>query len=274
MTPKNSTAIPTLQPPKSGIKVRMYNPGFGDCFLLAFRAEDGSARYMLIDCGVHHQYQTEQIPDREKRMQLLAEDIAKATANHLHVVVVTHEHTDHLYGFNYGRDIFDAIDIDDLWLAWTEDPTDPIAKQLKRLYGMRIRALAASVNRLKLANEPLAGALQNVLDFESPDALAATAGKAAQLDYLRTKSRKKLQKTEDYRHPGEAPLTLPGVKGVKVYVLGPPKDTDLIKSLKRESELYRKLTAMNEVAAFTTAAPAAAGIDSLKDEDFQAQSPL
>jgi hypothetical protein len=252
----------------------MYNPGFGDCFLLTFRAGDGSARYMLIDCGVHHQYQTEEIPDRKKRMQLLAEDIAKATANHLHVVVITHEHTDHLYGFNYGRDIFDGIDIDDLWLAWTEDPTDPTAKQLKRLYGLRIRALTAAVNQLGLANKPLAGTLRRVLDFESPDALAATQGKAAQLDYLRTKSRKKLQKTEDYRHPGEAPLTLPGVKGVKVYVLGPPKDTDLIKSLKKESELYRKLTAMNEIAAFTAAAPAAAGTDSLEDEDFRRSRPF
>lgn len=259
MSPQNSMTQPTMQPPESGVTVRMYNPGFGDCLLLAFRDEDDGARYMLIDCGVHHGY-----PGREERMQLLAKDIAKATANHLHVVVATHEHTDHLYGFKYARDVFDGIEIDKLWLAWTEDPTDPIAKQLKQRYGMRIRALTAAVNQLRLTNEPLAGAIQTVLDFEFPDALAATGGKAAQLEFLDTQSKEK-----DYRRPGEAPLTLPGVKGVKVYVLGPPKDVDWIKKLEKKSELYPELMAMDEEATFAAAALAAAGTDSLDEEDQQ-----
>jgi hypothetical protein len=262
MSPHNSTAQPAMQPPASGVTVRMYNPGFGDCLLLAFRAEDDSARYVLIDFGVHHKY-----PGREERIQLLARDIVKATAHHLHVVVATHEHTDHLYGFKYGKEILDDVEIDDLWLAWTEDPTDPVAQQLKQLYGLRVRALTAAVNRLRLANEPLAGRLQGVLDFEFPDALAATGGKSAQLEYLRAKSKKKLQKPEDYRCPGEAPLTLPGVQGVKVYVLGPPKDADLIKKLQKESELYPELTAMNEGSAFVAAVLAAGGTDSWEDED-------
>ncbi len=265
MSPQKNTTKPTMQPPESGVTVRMYNPGFGDCLLLAFRAEDDSARYMLIDCGVHHQY-----PNREERISLIAKDITEATANKLHVVVATHEHTDHLYGFKYGREIFAKTEIEELWLAWTEDLTDPVAKELKQLYGMRIRALKAAVNQLRLENEPLAGALQRVLDYEFPDALAAaTGGKAAQLEYLRTKSKKKLQKPEDYRRPEEAPLTLPGVKGVKVYVLGPPKDVDWIKKLQKKSELYPELTAVNEIAAFAAAALAATGTDSLDDEDRQ-----
>lgn len=235
------------------------------CLLLAFRAEDDSARYMLIDCGVHHQY-----PDREERLTLIARDIAEATANKLHVVVVTHEHTDHLYGFKYGRGIFDKIEIEELWLAWTEDPTNTVAKELKQLYGMRIRALAEAVNQLRLANKPLASALERLPDFEFRDVLAsATGGKTAQLEYLRTRSKKKLQRSEDYRHPEETPLTLSGVKGVKVYVLGPPKDVDWIKKLEKKSELYPELTDMNEVAAFAVAALAAAGTDSLEDEDRQ-----
>lgn len=265
MSPQRNTTKPTMQPPESGVTVRMYNPGFGDCFLLAFRAEDDSARYMLIDCGVHHQY-----PDREERMSLIAKHIAEATANKLHVVVVTHEHTDHLYGFKYGREIFDEIEIDELWLAWTEDPTNTIAKELKQLYGMRIRALTEAVNQLRLANKPLAAALERLPDFEFRDVLAsATGGKAAQLEYLRTRSMKKFQRSEDYRHPEETPLTLSGVKGIKVYILGPPKDVDWIKKLKKKSEMYPELTDMNEVTAFAAAALAAAGTDSLEDEDKQ-----
>lgn len=272
MSPQNNAAEPAMQPPDSGIAVRMYNPGFGDCLLLAFRAEDGSARYMLIDCGVHHQY-----TGGKERMQLVAEDIALATDKHLHVVVVTHEHTDHLYGFKYGKEIFDKFDIDDLWLAWTEDDTDDVAKELKELYGIRIRAVRAAVDRLKLAKEPLAAALQSVLDFEFPNALAATDGKAAQLAWLRTKSKNELERSEDYRHPQKGPLTLPGVKGVKVYVLGPPREVKWIRKLQKKSELYPELAALDEVGAFAAAAVVAAGTDSLESGDeelFESSRPF
>jgi hypothetical protein len=87
------------------------------------------------------------------------------------------------------------------------------------------------------------------------------------LKFLRAKSKKKLQRPEDYRHPGETPLTVPGVKGIKVYVLGPPKDVKWIRSLERKSELYPEMTAMNEVVAFAAAALAAAGPDPLEGED-------
>ena len=133
----------------------MYNPGFGDCLLLAFKGNDGQARYVLIDCGVHHQY-----PDARKKMQTVAQDIAAATNHHLHLVVATHEHTDHLSGFDYAKEVFDTIDIDELWLAWTEDPTDDIALKLKNRAKNAAKALDAVVKQLHLQNEPLAAALR------------------------------------------------------------------------------------------------------------------
>jgi beta-lactamase superfamily II metal-dependent hydrolase len=262
MSSLNSTGTPTLSAPASGITVRLYNTGFGDCILLTFRADDGSPRYMLIDCGVHHMY-----PDGDERMQRIASDIAEATGKHLHVVVATHEHTDHLYGFKHGREVFEEFRIDELWLAWTEDPSDPVAQELKRRYGLRIRALAEAADQLRLAGAPLGDVLQRILDFEFPDALAATGGNEAQLEYLRTKSEKKLQGPEDYRRPGEAPLTISGVSGVQIYVLGPPRDVDWIKKLEKKSELYPELTAIDEAAAFAVSALAAAGTDSLHKED-------
>jgi hypothetical protein len=264
MSEDNGAVEPTMRPPASGVTVRLYNTGFGDCLLLAFRAGDGSARYMLIDCGVHHLY-----PDGDERMQQVSKDIAEATGNHLHVVMATHEHTDHLYGFKHGRETFEDIEIDELWLAWTEDPTDPVAQELKQLYGMRIRALTEAVSLLRAADGPLASKLQGVLGFEFPDALSATGGKAAQLDYLREKSKKKLQRPEDYCRPGEVPLTLPDVSGVRIYVLGPPQDVDWIKKLHKTSELYPELAAVDEAVAFAASALAAGGTDSLDDDDRQ-----
>jgi hypothetical protein len=270
MSPQNK---PTMAAPPSGVTVRMYNSGFGDTLLLAFRANDNSARYMLIDCGVHHLY-----PDRDKRIKKVARDISKATANHLHVVAITHEHTDHLYGFKYARDIFKKIRIDQLWLAWTENPRDKIARDLKKQYGMNVRALTAAVQRLKLAHAPLADPLRGLLEFESPNALSATGGNAAQLQYLRTKSRKKLRKSKDYRRPGEPPLTLPGVQNVKFYVLGPPRSKEWIKKLIKKDELYPELAAgMNETTAFAAAALAADGGGSRSIEDkeiFQRSCPF
>jgi beta-lactamase superfamily II metal-dependent hydrolase len=266
MSPMKRMGQPEMQPPESGVTVRMYDPGFGDCFLLALRAEDGSPRYMLIDCGVHQRY-----PGGKERMQLVAADIAKATGNHLHVVAATHEHTDHLSGFVYGKESFDNIEIDDLWLAWTEDPTDPVAKHLKQIYGLQTRAVAAAVNQLRLTDESLAEALQAVLDFDfPPNALAsATAVKVRPLEYLRTKTKNKLTRSEDYRRPGEEPLTLPGVKGFKIYVLGPPKDEEFINILNTESELYPEMTAMMEAGAFPAAALCTAEKDFRDDKDSE-----
>jgi hypothetical protein len=256
----NHTAEPTMAVPASGVTVRLYDPGFGDCLLLAFRGEDGLARYMLIDCGVHHSY-----PGGAERAALVAEDIAKATGKHLHVVVATHEHTDHLYGFKHGRAHFDGMKIDDLWLAWTEDPTNETAQILEDRYGMRIRALAQAV-RLLGSRDPMADRLQRVLEFESPEAMAATGGKAEQLTYLRGKSAKKLEQPEDYRHPKKPPLTLEGVPGVKVYVLGPPEDVDWMKSLVRKSELYPELAAWDDADAFAAAVLAASGAEAVGTE--------
>jgi hypothetical protein len=259
----NSTDQLTMSAPESGVAVRMYNPGFGDCLLLAFRGEDGLPRYMLIDCGVHHSY-----PNGAERAALVAQDIAAATGRHLHIVVATHEHTDHLYGFKHGRTHFDEIEIDDLWLAWTEDPTNETAQALEELYGIRLRALAEAVRQLG-SRDPLGEALRRVLEFEPPEALAETGGKAEQLTYLRAKSKKKLEWPEDYCHPEHAPLTLPGVKGVRVYVLGPPENVARIRNLVAKSEMYPELAAMDTVDAFAAAVLAAAGVEAVDDEDEQ-----
>jgi hypothetical protein len=251
-----SPTAPEMKAPESGVTVRMYNTGFGDCLLLAFRADDDAdnARYVLIDFGVHHQY-----PDREKQVKLVAKDIAKATGGHLHVVAATHEHTDHLYGFKYARDAFDGIRIDQLWLAWTEDPDDETAHQLKERYGMRMRALGAAIGQLRKSRPLSADALQRVLDFEYPGALGASeGGKAAQLEYLKRKSKKKLEKSEDYKHPGDTFFGIPDVSDVRVYVLGPPTEVEWIRNLERAKELYPEHAAMHAFDAFAIAALAAA----------------
>ena len=241
-----------LTAPASGVTVRMYNPGFGDCLLLAFRAEDGSPRYLLIDCGAHHRY-----PDRKNRLQNIAKDIAASTSSHLHVVAATHEHTDHLDGFRLASEIFDTIQIDDLWLAWTEDPDDPVAQELRQRYDKHIRAMFGVVNQLRAAGQSNADSLGALMDFEYSQGprLGAAAGDgiSAPIPFLRSWSKRKLLRSQDYLRPGQPPLTLPGVKGIKIYVLGPPKTPKMLRLLERKSELYPEMAAASEADAFAAA---------------------
>jgi beta-lactamase superfamily II metal-dependent hydrolase len=249
MAPNNQQ--PEMKPPKSGVTVRMYNMGFGDCFLLAFRGVDDKPRFMLIDCGVHHSY-----PGKEERARLVAEDIARATGNHLHVVAVTHEHTDHLYGFKFGREFFEQIAIDQLWLPWTENPDDPVAKELKERYGIQVRALEAAISLLEKQphKAQLAESLKNVFNFEFPNALSAAAGgNKAQLEFLRAKSQNEFHSDEDYRSPGEPPLIIPDVEGAQVFVLGPPRSVKWIRSLFRKKEVYSDGHALTASLSFSSA---------------------
>ena len=261
MSPRKAITPGTMLPPKTGVKVRMYNVGFGDCFLLAFPVVGGKAFYMLIDCGVHNQYK-----DGSAILNNVVKDIAQATGSHLNLVVITHEHTDHMLGFNYCQELFKHFTIDDLWLAWTEDPADQLAQSLKQQYGKRVAALTTALQKLKEANAITALNIESILGFEMPAAPAALSGKLGELEFLRAQSRKKPVSSKDYRHPGEAPLSLPGVKGVKVTVLGPPKSEKLIKDLEETNELYLEAINMRGASTFATALATSAA-DSADEEE-------
>lgn len=229
---KKTTTTP-LKTKSASVDIRMYFPGFGDCFLLTFYATNGSQRYMLIDCGVFQGYKGG--PDR---LWHIAQDISTITHNHLDIVVVTHEHADHISGFIDKN--FDNIQIDDLWLAWTEDPNDDLARQLKAGNQKQVAALTAVADRMEQINHPSAQALQGLLDFEVTSS-GADDNKSG-LGYLRNQSKKQLTSSSDYRRPGDPPLTIPGVDGVRVFVLGPPHNLPAIHNLEH-GDIFKKFAA-------------------------------
>jgi len=73
-----------------GATIRMYNVGFGDCFLLTFRYADG-ARHILIDFGT---------VSKGGDMVKIARDIEQACGKKLYAVIATHRHRDHISGFS------------------------------------------------------------------------------------------------------------------------------------------------------------------------------
>jgi len=248
------------------VRVRMYKHGLGDCFLVSFG--DNQA-HMLIDCGVIGG--TEGAGDK---MREVAQNIKDATGGHIDVLVGTHEHWDHLSGFWQAREIFEEIKFDNVWLAWTEDPSDEVAKSLGKKRKKTERTLRMAIQGLGMLGSDRARESAERLDGlmcflgepggvglgaagggTTADALAWVAGRA----------------TPHYCHPGEKPLRVKGVAGVRVYVLGPPEDPAFIKQdlpSKRDPETYG-LTAPGslEGAFFAATRMQMGGLDELSPEE-------
>lgn len=163
-----------LNAPTSGASIRMYRQGHGDCFLLTLRKDDGTPFHMLIDCGLWSGSEIKQGQTIDK----VVADIAQATDNTLDLVVVTHEHMDHVNGFakkdkTTGNPCFDPIDIKRLWLAWTEDGEDQTANELRERFKDTLIALAAADQKLGDAGHGIDSSkrarLRQLLSFETGD---------------------------------------------------------------------------------------------------------
>ena len=115
----------------SSVRIRMYNVGFGDCFLLTFAYGSGKPRHMLVDYG------STAPPEHGPRgytgnyMKTVADDIAKECDGKLHIVVATHRHRDHVSGFATTGDgtgkIIAGLKPDVVIQPWTEDPNAPVS---------------------------------------------------------------------------------------------------------------------------------------------------
>src|SRR5262245_43398858 len=106
--------------PKSEVTVRMYCQGLGDCFLLKFPPAKGTKPvHVLIDCGVFQHTKEE-----ARKMRRVAQSLKDDTGGHINLLIVTHEHWDHIAGFAHAQDIFEDITFDRVWLSWAEDPDD------------------------------------------------------------------------------------------------------------------------------------------------------
>ena len=119
--PAKKKAASSVAMAPSSVTIRMYNVGFGDCFLLTFNYATRQ-RHMLIDYG------STAAPKgvRPGYMAKVAKDIQSTCKGKLNVLVETHRHRDHISGFNTDGDatgkIIASLNPNHVIQPWTEDP--------------------------------------------------------------------------------------------------------------------------------------------------------
>lgn len=231
----------------TGLTIRTYQVGFGDCFLLSFGYADGSERHVLIDFG------STGMPNgvpHAKQMLAIAEDIRARTNGKLHAVVATHRHKDHIAGFARGKSgkgpgrIIRDLDPDIVLQPWTEHPdleTDaldlgsrPATTGLRAANAAHAASLAAMQAFARDIGRELRGigaelhpAVARQLSFIGDDNISNRDA----VENLMTMGRKRR-----YLHFGARPGLDSILPGVTVRVLGPPtlKQSDSIRRQRAE----------------------------------------
>jgi hypothetical protein len=244
----------------------MYRQGLGDCFLLRFARAAAEPFHVVIDSGV-----IKGTKDPTVIMREVAEDIERETSGVIDVLVVTHEHWDHVSGFTEAREVWKRMTIREAWLAWTEDPGNKLAGKLrkeredkKKKIVARLRELAAGSSlRLDSARSARIDSLLGFLGMN----LAATndgTGTKAALDFIAGRAR-----TRVYHKPGTTHVPK-GVNGLRVHVLGPPEDEKKLK--KSEPSKSKPEVYSDPVHAFAFGSPEGDEVD--EDMPFGAETGL
>ncbi len=135
-------------------------------------------------------------------------NIQEVTGKKLDIVIATHAHQDHVSGYGTFADQFREFEIGEVWMPWTEDPSDPTARQWRAkkqaLVGLLQKSLTAAAGDAKAA-----AAVDNAV--ANPAAMRALESGFGKVEPRYLKAGDKV----------EAPA---GITGFSASILGPPQD--------------------------------------------------
>jgi beta-lactamase superfamily II metal-dependent hydrolase len=213
-----------MSPAAQSVSIRMYDVGFGDSFLLTFPAPDRPRR-VLIDCGVHPAGPPEARPFKEVVAQILA-DLKDGAEAHVDLVVCSHRHRDHVVGFE--NEGWSNVRVSQVWMPWTEDPSDPEARRIRQAQGKKAAALARALALSGAGDDDTQRAREIVENnLTNAKAMAMLHGGFAGRPPARFLPESPAAGQPLLPQSFETPL----LPGVKVHVLGPGRDRDTIRDM-------------------------------------------
>jgi hypothetical protein len=249
--------------PITSVVVRMYCMGTGDCFVLKFFAGDEVRFKMLVDCG--------SCVGTAATIDPYVADLANYVDFDIDLLVVTHEHNDHVSGFRKSQKIFGGITVRQAWFAWTENPSDPNGraadlqrKRQRMRLGFQNALTRVKANRKQLQKKldgathgsalPALNAFINGLHNlgginlaprsvpAAPNTGAALPGMIAIKELLAARN-----VPTRYLLPGTTLGFAQPLPGVRFHVLGPPLDKKYIyKEGRQGRDVYRNNFALGE----------------------------
>ncbi len=222
-------------------EVRMYRMGTGDCFVIKLFTEEKEQLKIMIDAGVWQ--------GSKARLTPYIKDLKSYVDNHVNILLITHEHQDHVLAFQRCKDLFtNDFTIDQIWLAWTENEQAKVVKEWKEDYGQKKRALGIAARQLQDIIEDPDYQKQFEADRFSMDMLGARksfskvlSGFAelhmSRVNKVYTGGLKGMEIVKNelsnnnirYCEPGEIIENIQNAPGIKVYILGPPRDIIQVK---------------------------------------------
>ncbi len=224
------------------VDIRMYRAGTGDCFVLKFFAKASPVFKMMIDGGTWS--------GTKKELEVIVKDLKTYTDNKIDLLVITHEHKDHVYLFNACKELFtNDFEVDEVWMAWSEDDQDEMVKEWKEKYGQKKKALAIASDMINLGIKDHKIIEQLKVGFRGQQVVNRFLNFASSLndfkelhfsaDAVKKKYKGGLKGMEvvkkeiaqdniRYCKPGTVEK-VSKLDGVNFYILGPPLSIDAIK---------------------------------------------
>ena len=230
------------------VEIRMYRMGTGDCFVLKFLDRNNNSRLkIMIDAGVCNISKTDLTP--------YMKDLLKYVDNEVDVLIVTHEHTDHVLAFQRCEQLFrEKFNAKEIWFGWPEDDNDTKVKRWKRDYGQKKLALYQSCEKVEEAFDefkksashelhPMHESIVKIFGAQKDTIQSFIELAIGEEETFNAKKKKKRKKyigdlagmaiakdkfgKDDtiikYKSPGDLIDDFERIAGIKIYVLGPPE---------------------------------------------------
>jgi hypothetical protein len=256
-------------PKITDVEIRMYKMGTGDCFAIKLLSQGITVFKLMIDAGTWQ--------GSKEKLTPFIQNLKTYLDNKADVLIVTHEHKDHVHAFAACEELFTdgTFEVGEIWMGWTENDRKGKVKDWKEDYGEKKKALGLATRKLQEvmnsddykkqfagskdadkmlgARKVFAGVLNGFADLHMSldEATNLYKGGLAGMDVVK----EKIPKTRiRYHKPGDMIQDLGEAEGVKIYVLGPPQLYDEVrKEAGGEGESYTHNKKLKESEAFSAA---------------------